>query len=326
MTKVSEVHPSLYHYTTGPGLLGILESQQLHATNIAYLNDSEEFVGYLTRRLPTLLDRWALECLPSLSQYQSLPAGELDSRAKRFSADFQAAVRAVQQKYDDPYVISFSAHASPKLDPNDGLLSLWRGYGAGGGYAIVFNTAKLQSLLALELGAFYHQFLALCNVDYNYHGLVAGAKQLPETIEDENKIKAALEEFIRTSGQTELDSLVDPLTQLCLRTKHAGFEEESEVRIVSLRSVPEVWELAKLDGERRSQRDIFFRPKGETLVPYLKLFGHELYGQTTRLPIDKIIVGPHPEQSMRFEAVERLRQQYGLDAKVFKSSIPYLPS
>ena len=325
MPKVSEVHPSLYHYTTGQGLLGILESQQLHATNIAYLNDSEEFVGYLTRRLPTLIDRWALECLASLSQYQTLPNVEIDSIANRFSADFQKAVRRVQQKYDDPYVISFSAHAPPKDPPNDGLLSQWRGYGVGGGYAIVFNTAKLESLLVLERQTFYHQFLALCDADYNYHGLVAGADQLPETIQDENKIKAAIQEFIRTSGQTELDSLVDPLTQLCLRAKHPGFKEEAEVRIVALRSVPENWESIKLAGEWRSQRDIVFRPKGEMLVPYLKLFGHKSLGHAARLPIDTIIVGPHPEQSTRCDAVERLLQQCGLDAKVTKSSIPYLP-
>ena len=53
---VAEAHPILYHYTTGAGLQGIIESQQLRATNISFLNDVEEHVGYFDRRLPGLMD------------------------------------------------------------------------------------------------------------------------------------------------------------------------------------------------------------------------------------------------------------------------------
>jgi hypothetical protein len=34
---------SLYHYTTGPGLLGIVGSRELWATSIHYMNDAQEF-------------------------------------------------------------------------------------------------------------------------------------------------------------------------------------------------------------------------------------------------------------------------------------------
>ncbi|MFO1205708.1 MAG: hypothetical protein U1E63_08295 [Burkholderiales bacterium] len=52
-----EAHPYLYHYTTAEGLKGIVESQQLWATNIAYLNDAEEHIGFFDRRLTHLLDQ-----------------------------------------------------------------------------------------------------------------------------------------------------------------------------------------------------------------------------------------------------------------------------
>ncbi len=66
---LSEEKPLLYHYTTGSGLLGIVESQQIHATSIAYLNDEEEHVGYFHRRLPALLDEAIADVLRSWSDF-----------------------------------------------------------------------------------------------------------------------------------------------------------------------------------------------------------------------------------------------------------------
>ncbi|HMC13498.1 MAG TPA: hypothetical protein VKG67_04050, partial [Gallionellaceae bacterium] len=54
--SVNEAHAHLYHYTTAAGLQGIVESQQLWATNIAYLNDAEELTGFFDRSLPHLLE------------------------------------------------------------------------------------------------------------------------------------------------------------------------------------------------------------------------------------------------------------------------------
>lgn len=42
MEKVSDVYPSLYHYTNWAGLQGILSSQSMWASNIKYLNDQSE--------------------------------------------------------------------------------------------------------------------------------------------------------------------------------------------------------------------------------------------------------------------------------------------
>ena len=46
---------ALYHYTSIGGLKGIVESNCLHATNIRYLNDSEEFyfgLDYFSKLFP----------------------------------------------------------------------------------------------------------------------------------------------------------------------------------------------------------------------------------------------------------------------------------
>ena len=41
--KVSDKYKELYHYTSAEGLQGIIQSQQLWATHIHYLNDHKEF-------------------------------------------------------------------------------------------------------------------------------------------------------------------------------------------------------------------------------------------------------------------------------------------
>lgn len=64
--KVSDEHSELYHYTTGAGLEGILRSQVLWATHIAYLNDAEEHTGFFVRRLPQLLAQPAREAVEEL--------------------------------------------------------------------------------------------------------------------------------------------------------------------------------------------------------------------------------------------------------------------
>jgi hypothetical protein len=48
--EVSASYPELWHCTDAAGLRGILQTQQLWATNIRYLNDGEELTGFFDRR------------------------------------------------------------------------------------------------------------------------------------------------------------------------------------------------------------------------------------------------------------------------------------
>jgi hypothetical protein len=55
------------------------------------------------------------------------------------------------------------------------------------------------------------------------------------------------------------------------------------------------------------------------LMPYIKLFGE---GQ--KLPIRKILVGPHPDKTKRKRAVQQMLEQHAIEAEVLVSDIPYL--
>jgi hypothetical protein len=57
--------------------------------------------------------------------------------------------------FAEPYVTSFCT-ASSELVAKHGLLSQWRGYGREGGYALVFDTARLDLFLTAEAERWRH--------------------------------------------------------------------------------------------------------------------------------------------------------------------------
>lgn len=100
----------LYHYTTASGMLGILRSGQLWATNISYLNDySEVQYGYEVLR----------EAAAELK-----PAGEL-------SSSFFAELFTAPTDVSDPSEVYVSCFCE---EPD--ILSQWRAYGDETGYCI----------------------------------------------------------------------------------------------------------------------------------------------------------------------------------------------
>jgi len=103
----------LYHYTSVNGLRGIVDSGNVLATHLGFLNDLSE-------------GRAALE-----DEAYRARLAETDRRSPLFIA-------------------SFCRHQEPHQQKN-GLLSQWRGYaGEGGGYCVVFDEERLDGLVEAE--------------------------------------------------------------------------------------------------------------------------------------------------------------------------------
>lgn len=324
--SVVEAHPQLYHYTTAAGLQGIVESQQLRATSIEYLNDAEEHTGFFDRRLPRLLEkpvRAAAGKIASTSSGRSQlnTSGGLEEAVKEEIVALVDALRSTTFKLNKPYVTAFCS--VPKQSPDDGLLSQWRGYGSDGGYAIVFETGRLQQLLDEEHKSFNYQVMVWGDVEY-YDQDTSQKALHPETLEREAIVQEAIRNFILTNKPEELDSLAESITALSCMHKHRGFAEEAEVRIAALPSNTALFELAQNSGDKRPRKPVEFTMKNGVLVPYIMLFGHDSNGDATKLPIIKVIVGPHPERLKRKKAVELMLEQHQIEAKVTVSDIPYL--
>src|SRR5258708_904583 len=110
---------SLYHYTDAKGLMGILKTNELWATDALYTNDRFEIFHGL----------FVLNQLVK-QRGKDAAAGPVTGMMTIGGKEFGAIVNT--------YVISFC--------PNGDLLSQWRGYAHPGGYSIGFDPNLLKGL------------------------------------------------------------------------------------------------------------------------------------------------------------------------------------
>lgn len=324
---VPEAHAELLHYTSAAGFLGILESDSLRATNSAFLNDSTEISLFFEKRLAKILEagiRAELAADPELQvlpQFASTPQ-EADAVVTRYASDMADAIRTTTERFNEPYLTCFSAPANDRARV-DGLLSQWRGYGKDGGYALVFDTKRLEELLKAEATSFWYQHVQWGDVHYHQDDDDLAAAE-PEIHEAENALRAAIGRFIKNPDSSELESTFEPVASLSCLYKHWGFHEEREVRIVAIPPNEELVREGLAAGELRPvrPRNVFIR--GGTPVPYFDLFAQSPRSDAFRLPVQRVIVGPNPQSQLRRQAVEQVLRMRGVNAEVVVSQIPYI--
>jgi len=110
---------NLHHYTSIKGFLGIIESRQLWATDLQYMNDTKELIY-----AGDLLNEIIIENYKSHENYFEL------------SELFKGGI------YNSQYASVFGISFSEARD----LLSQWRGYGGDAGMALCFQPSKLKAI------------------------------------------------------------------------------------------------------------------------------------------------------------------------------------
>lgn len=327
---VPEAHPELLHYTTAGGLLGILESKSLRATHASYLNDSTEIQLFFRERLAKILESGVRAELASDTGVRVRPElanteAAANAVVARYVLDMADAIRSTAQRFNQPHFVCFSAPSNKRI-ARDGLLSLWRGYGRDGGYAIAFDAAELEARLRCEAEAYWYQHMQWGDVHYHQddEDLENAA---PEILESEDSIRIAIREYIKSPSPDALESTFEPVATLSCLYKHWGFHEEREVRIVAIPPTDELIQEGRNDGESRPVRQSLTFQRGGTPVPYLDLFGPAPTQAVTaqaNLPITRILIGPHPQSDLRRSAVEQALKIRGISARVEVSRIPYI--
>ena len=274
MTTLPE---TLYHYTTPEGLIGIISSNHVWATDAFYLNDSEELIGGIRvakAQLEKMRERathenqrsridWLLNDIRNLGTPGSMAA----------------------------YVCSFSSERD--------LLSQWRAYCKGGGFSIGFPADQLAQTVA-EQGF----SLSQCSYSEDDHKRLmseAANRIVSPWIETASQPLNEDAERFRISG-----NLAWELMRVASRLKNASFAEEREFRVVS---TPE--------HERRYKaEERFFRAKGAMIVPYTKIELPKTTEFWSRVHII-VGPTPHREQSKAsvYALVRRYRgHAIGIDA------------
>lgn len=317
--KLHEEHKELMHYTSASGLCGIVTSKTLWASHTSFLYDSEEVVGFLDRVLPMIL-RPEFERHVAESKHITARVGTVcqlgidlfDYWFRKIVDGFKEAERRSQ----DHYVTSFCTADAPWIS-QQGLLSQWRGYGLDGGYAIVFNTEGLDSLLTAEGQTYYEEAIVFGNAQYDMAEL--SKVQDEQVLEHIQHVKEAVSAYFATADIEKVYPAFESITILSAICKHKSFAEEKEVRIVVSEPSAEVGPDPSNQSGKSYRRAYSFLRDG-VLVPCIHLFeGQKL----NALPIRRVIVGPHPEKQERKKSVEILLRNHGIDAEVSVSDTPF---
>lgn len=325
---VAEEYAELYHYTNAEGLHGIITEQCLRATNIAFLNDAEERIHYFEKQMPLVLDRAIRSVFDEQSKVPEYQAnieqnGGYEKVVTDLKNNLATRIREVSYSINEPYVTSFCITNDPNI-ARDGLLSQWRAYGTDGGYAIIFNSNDLEALLKEEVEKY--MYLPSLLGEINYHGGKSSDELMHDEIQkSEILLKNIIKNFLKSKEDKELAEIEKVINQLACLTKHWGFHEEREVRIVAIRGTETFVQRLRDGGVTRPVRPVHHHPRNGVLVPYIRLFEGITSPLDKKLPIKAVIIGPHPDREKRARAVDLLLKQYGIDAEVWASDIPYLP-
>jgi Protein of unknown function (DUF2971) len=307
----------LFHYTTPEGALGILETQNLYATHVRYLNDISEIDHFKGFVLAELLE---------LSNRIKVDDERLFSYVRTIASDFAASIVDEVEKLADIFTISFSVPATDFIRKN-GLLSQWRSYGSDGGVIIELDQKKFGDLL-------YQQGMRSENL-YNAETVTYGddieriaemkeifRRDVSEHFESlvyrlharrtEPGPKEPLSESISEVLKGDLQIYTDVLSKIskwAIFFKHEGFREECEYRVSIQRPL--------YPGARDEQ--VLFRLKKGIPIPYILLLS-----ETGELPIRRLIIGPHRDAKSRFSSFEKIVARRGIKATVDLSKIPFV--
>lgn len=284
----------LYHYTTAAGLVGIIRSQSVWATDYRHLNDRKEMDG--ERIITEELSKIVAACSPTDDGGATLEL--LEAVLKYFS--------------DHPPSRLFHICVASFTTQGD-QLSQWRGY-AQSGYAIGIRTRNSALPQTHIPGAAMGVGLVKCIYEETELRkrvrsiMKKSVKVLRRYARDPQRSYADRARLLK-NGVT--NCLVN-LGGLAPRYKDRGFREEQEYRIVAL-----------VDTRHPQKRDaIQFRatPDGR-LVPYVVI---PMQNKKSQLPLASLCLGPTHDPVQAESAARLMLECHGYDASVVtRSRVPF---
>lgn len=291
----------LYHYTDAAGLLGMLKTRRLWATNSSFMNDPTE-MEYAARVIRET----------TREEAANYPA----AFAKRLTKEVEFYLATYAPPHNDEYVTCFCQ--------NGDLLSQWRGYGAlGGGYALGFHSRYLGVMNAYE---------GLSDNDDLTHAILKPV--LRKVLYDYKRQKSLVGRLVRAlfdwevrrrpsrrrgAGNADADDDVWSDFNWCVSEfvncfKDPAYSEEQE------------WRVIQYGRNMASEKFVqtHFRARGNRVVEYVELDA-SIGKKQPRLPLKQIRYGPTLDPRVTERGLWLLCQQYGYDnsIQIERSTVPF---
>jgi hypothetical protein len=288
--------PLLAHYTSIGTLERIAQTGEIWFSNPLYMNDVDELRYGMNLGLHAVRSHTGLREACPPDHYNAL----LDAFDALFTTfDNDSAF--------DVYVFSCSEHDDEIGD--DGLLSMWRGYGGdGNGVAIVFDMAQL---LAARTPLLVRQVQYL-SYEASEAWMDAKLQQFALSLQRAGGPVAGMKDAAA--------ALFERIKLFALFTKHRGFHEEREWRLVYLR---------EQDVEGLLTQQLHYAIGGRGIEPRLR-FTTEALGEEDTRPrmeemVQRIILGPVLATPLALRSVVRMLELYqpAWAHRVARSSTPY---
>ncbi len=292
------VRPLLAHYTSIETLERMMATGEFWLAHPLYMNDVEELRFGINQ---------GCEAFQRSDRVRDACRGEERYLAllKEFDRQY---LRYANDEVLDTYVMCFSEH---QVSDEDGRLSMWRGYGNNGsGAAIVFNTKFIEPV--------ENSPMMLARVEYG-----TSAERL-EWLNSKIDAWATLfsqSEIAIADFYLPVHSLFDRIKLFSLFSKHCGFKEEQEWRLVY---------MAERDRGSRLAHMLHYAVGKRGVEPRLKFKVGPVEGVAREMDlndlVEQIILGPTGASQMAIACVQRMLTLVGREAlceKVTASTTPF---
>lgn len=299
LSKCAEVTTddmSFVQYTSAFAAMSIIRNKEVWLRNTQCMNDFSEV-------------KYGLNCLAKAlndsepgNKFKVLLNDMFPGLYEEFSNIFDSWIPSF---INDTYIASLSEH--PVSEEHFGRLSMWRAYGGDVSVAIVLNKQPFMSD-SDALKAYTSPVLYL-DVD-----------TFPQEIEALADRIQLNKKLITDQGKSKLLRYLFHVFQYAiLCTKHPGFQEEKEWRVIYNPGL-ERSELIKLEIEV-----IDGMPQKVCKIPLVKYQDPKLTGTAIPDLIEKIIIGPNTNQLVLGDAFIELLNEAGSENsqnKIVYSGIP----
>ncbi|WP_085906039.1 DUF2971 domain-containing protein [Kiloniella majae] len=298
------IRPLLAHYTNLTTAEEILKRNEIWLSNPLFMNDYEEVRFGVNNGLNLARQNENLKQALSTNENLNIFSNFLDDHYHQYDNSDD------EKDVFNTYIFCLSEHEDKN---SDGLLSMWRGYGdTGRGVALVFDTSKIKPI--------HNSPLILGKVSYGSQE--DRIKKLTELISSFADILKSNNLLSRNDLFYSAWALFERIKIFALFTKHNGFHEEQEWRLVYR---PELDHA----NQFKTMKSYFNGPNG--IEPKLKL-QFDLLNKMLPEPLEfeeiihRIIIGPSSASVLSERSTKLMLEMIGkqnLVPKVSSSSTPF---